>query len=114
MRRDALRQEQRRRFMAYMGDDRTPAEEKGRVMLGLVGHAFVYLLLISADAIWVVVSAVRVWRRREAGLASAARSGVHRPTLAVIIAANLLYQVLVRLFRARLHGRTSGYPAEPS
>jgi hypothetical protein len=99
--------------MAYMSDEGTPMEEKGRVMLALVGHAFVYLLLLGADAIGVVFSTVRVWRRREAGLTSAARTAVHKPTLAAVLGANLLYLVLVRLFRARLHTRSSGYAAGP-
>jgi hypothetical protein len=114
MRRDSRRrQEQRERFMAYMTDDRTPAEEKGWIMLALTGHAFIYLLLAATDAIWAVLMAVRVWRRREVGLAQAARTGVHKPTLATLLAANLLYGVLLRLGRAKLNGRISRYPAHP-
>jgi hypothetical protein len=90
MRRDS-RQEQSERFMAYMTDDRTPAEEKGWIMLALTGHALIYLLLAATDAVWAVLMAVRVWRRREVGLTQAARTGVHQPTLAVLLAANLLY-----------------------
>jgi hypothetical protein len=112
MRRDS-RQEQSERFMAYMTDDRTPAEEKGWIMLALTGHALIYLLLAATDAVWAVLMAVRVWRRREVGLTQAARTGVHQPTLAVLLAANLLYGVLLRVARAQLNRRSSGYLAPP-
>ncbi|MGI8446546.1 MAG: hypothetical protein ACR2MP_05025 [Streptosporangiaceae bacterium] len=103
MSRDPRRQEQLRRHMAYMTDDRTPDEEKGRVILALLGHAVAYLLLTAADAIWVVAMAARVWRRREAGLSRAVRTNVHRPTLAVLLSAHLLYEILRRAVLARLN-----------
>lgn len=114
MRRDSRRrQEQRERFMAYMTDDRTSDEERGRIMLVLVGHAFIYLLLAGTDAIWAVLMAVRVWRRRESGMTEAARTGMHKPTLAVLLTANLLYWVLLRIARAKLNQQTSKYLAHP-
>ena len=112
MRRDS-RQEQSERFVAYMTDDHTPAEEKGWIMLALTGHALIYLLLAATDAIWAVLMAIRVWRRREAGLTQAARTGVHQPTLAILLTANLLYGVLLRLARAKLNRRSSRYLAHP-
>jgi hypothetical protein len=114
MRRDSRRhQEQHERFMAYMTDDRTSAEERGRVMLALVGHAFIYLLFAATDAIWVVLMAVRVWRRREGGMTEATRTGVHKPTLAVLLTANLLYVILLKVARAKLHRQSSKYLAHP-
>jgi hypothetical protein len=113
MRRDSRRQEQSERFMAYMTDDRTPAEEKGWIMLALTGHAVIYLLLAATDAIWAVLMAVRMWRRREVGLTQAARTGVHKPTLATLLAANLLYGVLLRLGRAKLKRRSTRIPGTP-
>ncbi len=77
--------------MAYLTDDRTSTEERGWVMLALTGHAFIYLLLAAADVIWVVLMAGRVWRRRDIGSTEAVRTGVHRPTLVILVAANLLY-----------------------
>jgi hypothetical protein len=106
------RQDQRRRSIAYLTDDRVPAEEKGWVMLALVGHAFVFLLLTATDAIWIVVVAARVWRRREAGLARAVRTNVHKPTLAVLLATHLLYEVLRRAGIAKLDRRSSEYTVQ--
>lgn len=95
--------------MAYMTDVRAPAEDKGQVMLALVGHAFLYLLLTAAEVTWVGVMAVRVWRRREVGLARAVRTNVHKPTLAVLLAAHLLYAVLRRVGITKLNRRSSAY-----
>ncbi len=53
--------------VAYLTDERVPAGERGGLMLGLVAHAFAYLLLVAAQAAWCVVTAMRVWRRRDAG-----------------------------------------------
>jgi hypothetical protein len=111
MRRDA-RREQSRRHVAYLTGDRVPDEEKGWVTLALVGHAFVYLLLSAAEAIWVVVMAARVWRRRKAGLTQAVRANVHKPTLAALLAAHLLYGVLRRVGIAKLNRRSSEYTAQ--
>jgi hypothetical protein len=88
------REEQRRRLMAYMTDERVPDLEKGWIMVALMGHAFVYLFLLGADAAWIAGTAARVWRRREAGLTEAVRTGVHRPTLAGLLAANLVYTIV--------------------
>ena len=99
--------------MAYMTDDRTSDEERGWVMLALVGHAFIYLLLAGTDAIWVVLTAARVWRRREGGMTEAALTGVHEPTLAALLTANLLYGVLLRVARAKLNQQSSKYLAHP-
>ena len=104
-------QEQQGRGVAYLTDDRVPAEERGWVMLGLVAHAFAYLLLTAAKAIWVVAVAVRVWRRREAGLTTAVRTGIHKPTLAVLLIAHLTYVVLRRVGLAKFSQRIAEYPA---
>lgn len=82
-------------------------------MLALAGHAFIYLLLAATDAIWVVLTAVRVWRRWEAGPTQAVRTGVRKPTLAVLLTANLLYQILLRVARAKLNRRSSNHLAYP-
>src|SRR6516164_3329790 len=112
MRGDPRSQEQRQRFRAYMSEDGAPAEEWGRVMLALFGHAFVYLLLTAAEAIWVVAVAVRVWRRREAGVTAAVRTGVHKPTLAVLLGAQLTYVIFRRVGLAKFNRRTSGYAVQ--
>jgi hypothetical protein len=101
--------EQQQRGLAYLTDDRVPAEERGRVMLGLVAHAGIYLLLTAAEAIWVVGMAVRVWRRREAGLTTAVRTGVHKPTLAVLLGAQLTYVILRRVGLVKFNRRISQY-----
>ena len=98
--------------MAYMTDDRAPTEERGWVMLALVGHAFVFLLLTATETIWVVVMAARVWRHREVGLTQAVRTSVHRPTLAVLLAAHLLYEVLRRVGIAKLDRRSGEYTVQ--
>jgi hypothetical protein len=102
-------QEQRRRIDAYLSaaDD----EEKGRVMVALVGHAVIFLLLSAAEAIWVGSTAVRMWRRREAGLAQAARTGVHKPTLGLLLAAHVLYELLRKGGIAKLDRRGIEYAA---
>jgi len=105
-------QEQRRRGLAYLTDDRVAPEERGLVMLTLVAHAGIYLLLTAAEAIWVVAVAIRVWRRREAGLTAAVRTGVHKPTLAVLLVAQLTYVILRRMGLAKLNQRTGEYAAQ--
>jgi hypothetical protein len=112
MRGDPRSQEQRQRFMAYMSEDGAPAEARGRVMLAMFAHAFVYLLLTAAEASWVVAVAVRVWRRREAGMTTAMRTGAHKPTLAVLLAAQLAYVILRRAGLAKLNRRVSEYTAQ--
>ena len=76
-------------------------------MLALVGHAFLYLVLTATEAIWAVAMAVRVWRRRDVGLVEAARTGVHKPTLSALLAANLGFEVVRRVARAKLSRRTT-------
>ena len=73
--------ERHREVTGYLLNERVPDQERGAAVLGLVAHAFAYLALVAAPAIWLAVT-VRVWRRREEGFATAVRTGVHRPTLA--------------------------------
>jgi len=95
-----------------MSEDGAPAEERGRVMLALFGHAFVYLLLTVAEVSWVVAVAVRVWRRREAGMTTAMRTGVHTRTLAILLVAQLTYVILRKIGRANLNRRVSEYASQ--
>jgi hypothetical protein len=90
------RQDQQQRIMAYLTDDHTPDIEKGWVVLAMAGHAVIALLLTAAEAICGISMVVRVWRRRDAGVTRAIRTGVHRPTLAAVLAAHLLYAILRR------------------
>jgi hypothetical protein len=62
----------------------------------LLGHAGVYLLLTAAEVTWVALTVARVLRRRDDGLRTAVRAGVHTPTLAVFVAANLGYVAVRR------------------
>ena len=78
-------------------------------MLALVAHAWLYLLLTAAEVSWVVAVAVRVWRRREAGMTTAMRASVHKPTLAVLLAAQVGYVILRRVGLAKLNRRVSEY-----
>jgi hypothetical protein len=107
VRRHLSDQEQGRRIDAYLtgADD----EEKGRVMVALFGHAIIFLLLTAAEAIWVGSTAVRMWRRREMGLTQAARTGAHKPTLVVLLAAHVLYEVLRKAGIAKLDRRSIEY-----
>jgi len=86
----------------YMANERVPAAERGGVMLGLFGHAVVFMVLACAQAAWCAVTAVRVWRRRDAGWPAALRDGVHRPTLVGLVTATAVYTVLRRLFVATI------------
>jgi len=100
--------------MAYMSEDGAPAEERGRVMLALFGHAFVYLLLTVAEASWVVAVAARVWRRREAGMTTAMKTGVPKRTLAILLVAQLTYVILRKIGLAKLNKRVSEYSPQQS
>jgi hypothetical protein len=80
--------------------------------MALFTHACLYLLLTAAEASWVVAVAVRVWRRREAGMTTAMRTGVHKPTLAVLLAAQLSYVILRRVGLAKLNRRISEYTSQ--
>ena len=95
-----------------MSEDGAPAEERGRVMLALFGHAFVYLLLTVAEVSWVVAVAVRVWRRREAGMTTAMRTGVHTRTLAILLVAQLTYVILRKIGLAKLNRRVGEYTSQ--
>jgi hypothetical protein len=99
--------ERHREISAYLADERVPDEERGTVMIALFGHAVAYLALAAVQAIWLAVTAVRVWRRREQGLTAAVRTGVHRPTLAGIAGATLGYTILRRIGVARLGQRAA-------
>jgi hypothetical protein len=103
-------QEQGHRIDAYLtgADD----EEKGRVMVALFGHAAIFLLLTAAEAIWAGSTAVRMWRRREMGVTQAARSGAHKPTLMVLLAVHVTYEVLRKTGVAKLDRRSIEYMAQ--
>jgi len=96
MRRDHRRRLEYLQRSDYLVKDDLPAEERGKALLVLLGHACAALLLVAAQATWAVVTTVRVWRRREAGLPVAVKTGVHKPTLAVLLAARLAYLMFRR------------------
>jgi hypothetical protein len=100
-----------RDIAAYLNDDRLPAGERGAVVLGLWAHAVAFLLLTTAQMTWCGVTAVRVWRRRDAGWVTALRTGVHRPTLAGLVAATVAYAGLRGLGMARLGRRAREHAA---
>jgi hypothetical protein len=109
--RDSVEGEQRQqRFLAYLADARTTDEEKGVITLVLLGHAGVYLLLVATEVTWAAVTAARVLRRRDEGLRAAVRTGVHMPTVAVFLAADLGYVVGRRAILARLDRRIGFRP----
>lgn len=103
------RERRQQEIAAYLRDENVPDVERGAVMLGLITHAFTFLLLIAAQAAWGAVTAVRVWRRRDAGWPRAVRTGVHGPTLAGLVTATFGYQILVRFGRARLSSRARAH-----
>jgi hypothetical protein len=105
------RAEWRRDAEAYLMDARVSDTERGAVMLGLFAHAVVYLLLTGAQAAWCAVTAVRVWRRRDAGWTAALRDGVHRPTLAGLAAVTVAYALLRRLGMAVISRRAREHAA---
>ena len=94
-------------------DERVPDHERGAVVVGLVAHAFAYLALVATQAIWLAVTAVRVWRRRKEGFATAVRTGVHRPTLAGVVAATLTYAILHKIGIAWLGRRAAEHGVRP-
>jgi hypothetical protein len=63
------------------------------------------LLLAATEMTWVALTAARVLPRRDEGLLAAVRTGVHAPTLAVFVAADLGYVVLRRAMLARIDRR---------
>jgi predicted component of type VI protein secretion system len=108
---DNAESEQRQeRFVAYLADAHTSDEEKGVIALVMLGHAGVYLLLAATEVTWVALTAARVLRRRDDGLRAAVRAGVHTPTLAAFVAANLGYAVLRRATLARIDRRIGFRP----
>jgi hypothetical protein len=96
---------------AYLADERVPAAERGGVMLGLLSHAVMFMVLACAQAAWCAVTAVRVWRRRDAGWPAALRDGAHRPTLAGLVTATAVYTVLRRLGLAAISRRAREHAA---
>jgi len=109
--RDSAEREQRQqRFLAWLADTRTSDEEKGVVTLVMLGHAGVYLLLAATQVTWVALTAARVLRRRDDGLRTAVRTGVHTPALAAFVAADLGYVVLRRAILARIDRRIGFKP----
>jgi predicted component of type VI protein secretion system len=101
----AEHEQRQERFLAYLADARTSDEEKGVITLVMLGHAGVYLLLAATEVAWVALTAARVLRHRDDGLRTAVRTGVHTPTLAVFVAADLGYAVLRRAILARIDRR---------
>ncbi len=100
-------EERRRRIDAYLAG--AADEEKGAVMLALFGHAFIFLLLFAAETIWLGSTVTRVWRRRELGVTQAVRTGVHKPSLVVLIAVHVLYLLLRKAGIAKLDQRSREY-----
>jgi predicted component of type VI protein secretion system len=101
----AGRERRQQRFLAYLADAGTSDEEKGVITLVLLGHAGVYLLLTASEVTWIALTVARVLRRRDDGLRTAVRAGVHMPTLAVFVAANLGYVAVRRAILAWLDRR---------
>jgi hypothetical protein len=114
MRRDRSKteQESRRRRIEFLTSDQAPAQERGKAVLFLLAHACAYLLLIAAEATWAAITGVRVWRRRQTGLAASVRGGAHKPTLAVLLAVRLAYLVSRRAGLAWLNRRADDYAAQ--
>jgi hypothetical protein len=106
----AEREQRHQRFQAWLADARTPDEEKGVIALVMLGHAGVYLLLAATEVTWVALTAARVLRHRDDGLRTALRTGVHTPTLATFVAADLGYVVLRRAALARIDRRIGFRP----
>ncbi len=100
-------EERRRRIGAYLAG--AAEEEKGAVMLALLGHAVIFLLLFAAETIWLGSTVTRVWRRRELGVTQAVRTGVHKPSLVVLFVAHVLYLLLRRAGIAKLDQRSREY-----
>jgi len=101
----------RRQAATYLTDDNVPAEERGRHVAALLGHAYLAVLLMATETSWVVTTAVRIWRRRGDDLGPALKTGAHRPMLAILVASHLAYVVLRRTIRARLTREAVDYTA---
>jgi hypothetical protein len=63
----------RERFIA--GFRAAPPEERGRMMLFMVGYATAYTAVNGGLAAGLAVSAARIWRRRDRGWGAAVRTG---------------------------------------
>jgi hypothetical protein len=100
--------------VAYLTDDRVPAEERGWVVLALLAHAVAAVLLAATEATWLTTAVVRVWRRRSDGWPAAVRTGVHRPTLVAILGARLGYVILRRVGLTRFDRRAEEYTGRAS
>jgi len=105
------RDERYRDALALLTGESASDMERGAVMLGLFAHAIAYLLLTGTQVAWCAVTAVRVWRRRDAGWPAALRDGVHRPTLAGLITATAAYMMLRRLGLAVISRRAREHAA---
>jgi hypothetical protein len=105
------RNERHRDALALLTGESASDMERGAVMLGLFAHAIAYLILTGAQAAWCAVTAVRVWRRRDAGWPAALRDGVHRPTLAGLVTATVAYALLRRLGLAAVSRRAREHAA---
>jgi hypothetical protein len=103
-------EERRRRIGAYLAG--AAEEERGAVMLALLGHAVIFLLLFAAETIWLGSTVTRVWRRRELGVTQAVRTGVHKPSLVVLFVAHVLYLLLRRAGIAKLDQRSREYTVD--
>jgi hypothetical protein len=95
----ARNDEHNREIIEYLAG--APDEERGALVAALLGHALIYLLLLAAEATWAGSTALRIWRRRDAGLAQAVRTGVHKPSLGALLTAHVAYELL-RRFGVRL------------
>ena len=100
-------EERRGRIDAYLAG--AADEEKGAVLLALLGHAVIFLLLSAVETIWVGSTVVRAWRRRELGVTQAIRTGVHKPSLVVLFAVHVLYLLLRKAGLAKLDQRSIEY-----
>jgi hypothetical protein len=109
MRRDRRRRRDYLQRSDYLVNDDLSDEERGKAMFLLWAHACAALLLMAAQTTWALVTAVRVWRRREAGLPAAVQTGVHKPTLAVLLAARLAYLIFQRAVLAMLERMAAEY-----
>lgn len=89
----------RERMMAKF-EAATP-EQQGRIALTLAGYATAYTLTSGGLATAVALSAVRIWRRRDRGLARAIRDGGHWRAVAGFAVASIGLEVARRVAIAR-------------
>ena len=79
-----------------------PPSQRGAVLLVLWLNAVVSTVLYPLLAVWLAVTARRVWRRRGEGVRPALAHGVHRPALVVAATAVVGHQTYRRRFLAEL------------